>query len=124
MREKLAMIQTSLCDGAVQEKIDRALKAVTDNIMDPNTPPSKKRSITLKITFTPREDDREDVTVTAEVTKSLAQEATVKTKLFVAKDRESGRSTIQEYRLGEIKGQMSLGDFEEDEEAEEQQEGA
>ena len=66
MREKLAMIQTSLCDGAVQEKIDRALKAVTDNIMDPNTPPSKKRSITLKITFTPREDDRKDKTLRCE----------------------------------------------------------
>lgn len=123
MRERLAMITTSLCGGLVQEKIDRALRAVTNNILDPNTSPTKKRSIALKITFTPREDDREDVTVTAEVTTTLAQETAVKTKLFVAKDMASGRSTIQEFQRGEIKGQMSLGDIREDEETEERQEG-
>lgn len=110
MHEKLTM--TTICDGAVQEKVDRALRAVADNILDPNTDPKKKRSITLKIVFQPNEDDREDVAVHVEVTKSLAPEAGVKTQLFIAKDLESGAMTVQEHQRGMIKGQLDFGDME------------
>ena len=109
MHEKLTM--TSICDGAVQEKVDRALRAVADNILDPNTDPKKKRSITMKIVFQPSEDDREDVAVHVEVTKSLAPEAGVKTQLFIAKDLESGALTVQEHQKGMIKGQLDFGDL-------------
>lgn len=111
MHEKLTM--TSICDGAVQEKVDRALRAVADNILDPNTDPKKKRSINMKIVFQPNEDDREDVAVHVEVTKSLAPEAGVKTQLFIAKDLESGALTVQEHQKGMIKGQLDFGDMEE-----------
>ena len=110
MTEKLTM--TSICDGAVQEKVDRALRAVADNILDPNTDAKKKRSITMKIIFQPNEDDREDVSVAVEVTKSLAPEAGVKTQLFIAKDIESGAMTVQEHQRGMIKGQLDFGDME------------
>lgn len=110
MHEKLTM--TTICDGAVQEKVDRALRAVADNILDPNTDPKKKRSITMKIVFQPNEDDREDVAVHVEVTKSLAPEAGVKTQLFIAKDLESGAMTVQEHQRGMIKGQLDFGDME------------
>ena len=109
MREKLTM--TTICDGAVQEKVDRALRAVADNILDPNTDPKKKRSITMKIVFQPNEDDREDVAVHVEVTKNLAPEAGVKTQLFIAKDLESGAMTVQEHQRGMIKGQLDFGDM-------------
>ena len=55
----------SLCGGAVQERINRALRKVSDNILDPNTEAKKKRVINLQLTFEPSEDDREDVTVEA-----------------------------------------------------------
>lgn len=111
MYEKLTM--TTICDGAVQEKVDRAIQAVADNILDPNTDPKKKRSITMKIVFQPNEDDREDVAVHVEVTRSLAPEAGVKTQLFIAKDIESGALTVQEHQHGMIKGQLDFGDMEE-----------
>ena len=110
MHEKLTM--TSICDGAVQEKVDRALRAVADNILDPNTDPKKKRSITMKIVFQPNEDDREDVAVHVEVTKNLAPEAGVKTQLFIAKDLDTGAMTVQEHQRGMIKGQLDFGDME------------
>lgn len=110
MHEKLTM--TSICGGAVQEKVDRALRAVADNILDPNTDPKKKRSITMKIVFQPNEDDREDVAVHVEVTKSLAPEAGVKTQLFIAKDLDTGAMTVQEHQRGMIKGQLDFGDME------------
>ena len=98
------MTMATICSGAVQEKVDRALRAVADNILDPNTDARKKRSITLKITFVPNEDDREDITVLVDVTKSLAPDAGVKTQLFVAKDLETGAITVQEHQRGEING--------------------
>ena len=110
MREKLTM--ATICDGAVQEKVDRALRAVADNIMDPNTDANKKRSITMKITLQPKEDDREDVAVSVEVTKSLAPETGIRTQLFITKDIESGAMTIQEHQRGMIKGQLDFGDME------------
>ena len=111
MYEKLTM--TSICSGAVQEKVDRAIQAVADNILDPNTDAKKKRSITMKIVFQPNEDDREDVAVHVDVTRSLAPEAGVKTQLFIAKDIESGALTVQEHQHGMIKGQLDFGDMEE-----------
>lgn len=62
----------SLCGGAVQEKVDRALEKVANNILDPNTDPKKKRVITLKITLKPDESDQEDVQVSADVSYTLA----------------------------------------------------
>ena len=110
MREKLTM--ATICDGAVQEKMDRALRAVADNIMDPNTDAHKKRTITMKITLQPTEDDREDVAVSVEVTKSLAPETGIRTQLFITKDIESGAMTIQEHQRGMIKGQLDFRDME------------
>ena len=64
----------TICGGAVQEKVDRALEKVAKNILDPNTDPGKKRTITLKITMKPDENDNEDVEVSADVTYTLAPE--------------------------------------------------
>ena len=114
------MTMATICSGAVQEKVDRALRAVADNILDPNTDARKKRSITLKITFVPNEDDREDITVLVDVAKSLAPDAGVKTQLFVAKDLETGAITVQEHQRGEIKGQLSFDDLDEDAEEDEE----
>lgn len=101
----------TLCGGAVQEKVDRALEKVANNILDPNTDPSKKRSITLKITLKPDEDDKEDVEVSADVSVSLAPEIGVSTRFFVNKDLENGKVAVMEHKKGEIRGQLDFSDF-------------
>lgn len=102
----------TLCGGAVQEKVDRALERVARNILDPNTDPAKKRSITLKITLKPDEDDNEDVEVSADVSVSLAPELGVNTRFFVNKNLENDKVTVMEHRKGEIRGQLDFSDFE------------
>ena len=47
------MTLASMCDGGVQERIDRALMKIADNILDPNTEAKKKRSLTVTISFVP-----------------------------------------------------------------------
>lgn len=101
----------TICGGAVQEKVDRALEKVAKNILDPNTEPGKKRSITLKITFKPDEDDNEDVAVNAEVSYTLAPETGISTQLYVNKDLRDNHVTVMEHKRGEIKGQLDFSDI-------------
>lgn len=101
----------NLCGGAVQEKIDRAIQQVSENILDPNTN-AKKRGIVLEITFTPNEDDREDVAVDIDLKVKLAQESGMQTQFYLTKDLDTGALSVSEYEKGQLKGQLSFGDIE------------
>ena len=107
--EKLTL--ANICGGAVQEKVNRALEKVAENILDPNTDAGKKRTITLKITLKPDEDDREDVEVNADVSYTLAADVGVATQFFVNKDLHNGTVSIMEHKKGEIRGQLDFSDM-------------
>ena len=107
--EKLTL--ATLCDGAVQEKVNRALEKAVKNILDPNMDPMKKRVLTLKITMKPNEDDNEDVYVTAEVNLTLAPEQGVAIRFFINKNLQNDHVTILEHKKGEIKGQLDFSDL-------------
>ena len=100
MAEKLTL--ASMCAGGVQERIDRALAKISDNILDLNTD--------VKITLTPSEDDREDVSVEVQTSVKLAPEMGLKTQLFINKDFRNGVTTLTEHSKGAIKGQLTLDD--------------
>ena len=102
----------TICGGAIQEKVDRALEKVAKNILDPNTDPGKKRTITLKITMKPDESDYEDVAVSADVSYTLAPDIGVQTQFFVNKDLRDGHVTVMEHKRGEIRGQLDFSDIE------------
>ena len=42
-----------MAQGAVVERIDYEMSRMIDNIIDPNTDPKKKRTLTIKIDITP-----------------------------------------------------------------------
>lgn len=90
MAEKLTL--ASMCAGGVQERIDRALAKISDNILDLNTDAKKKRTLDIKIVLTPSEDDREDVAVEVQTSVKLAPEMGLKTQLFINKDLSKQRS--------------------------------
>lgn len=108
MAEKLTL--ASMCAGGVQERIDRALAKISDNILDLNTEAKKKRTLDIKLVLTPSEDDREDVTVDVHTSIKLAPETALKTQLFISKDFRSGVTTLTEHAKGAIKGQLTLDD--------------
>ena len=108
MAEKLTL--ASMCAGGVQERIDRALAKISDNILDLNTDAKKKRVLDVKITLVPNEDDREDVSVEVQTSVKLAPEMGLKTQLFINKDFRSGVTTLTEHSKGAIKGQLTLDD--------------
>lgn len=108
-KEKLTL--ASMCGGGVQERINRCLAKISDNILDPNTEAKKKRTLTIQITFTPDEDDREDVSVDVATNVKLAPETGLSTQLWINKDFKSGEVSITEHAKGQIKGQLTLDEL-------------
>lgn len=111
-KDKLTL--ATICGGQVQLMVDRALEAVGQNIADPNMDPKKVREVNISIKLAPREKDREDVKVTVAITKKLAAEQALETNFYVTQDLRTNRITIQEHRKGQIKGQLSIEDMEEE----------
>lgn len=117
MNRKLTL--ASLFGGALQEKVNRALYKVAENILDPNTAAKTKRVVTIKLSLLPNEKDREDVLIHADVTYTLAPEDGVASSMYMQRDIDTGRVTVAEYQRGEVKGQLDFGDiglFSDDEE--------
>ena len=96
---------SEIADGGVQVKLNRALRQVADNILDPNTDPTKKRKVQLNITLAPNEKrDASDVTV--EVKTTLAPEVGVPTTMLLGRDI-NGKVHVNELKSG-VKGQTYI----------------
>lgn len=108
-KEKLTL--ASMCGGGVQERINRCLAKISYNILDPNTEAKKKRTLTIQISFTPDEDDREDVSVDVSTNVKLAPETGLSTQLWINKDFKSGEVSITEHAKGQIKGQLTIDEL-------------
>lgn len=100
--------------GTLQEKFNRALREVIQNMQDPNTSFKNKRGITISIGFTQNEQ-RDDAKITVSVTTKTSPVLPIETALYMGKDLETGEIEIREYGK-QIAGQMNLTDFEPDEE--------
>ena len=88
-----------LAGGALQEKSQKALQDVFENMQDPNTPWKNKREVVIKLKFTQNED-RDDATCEISVEKKLAQPKPVETKFALGTNLATG-----------IKGQISLDEY-------------
>jgi hypothetical protein len=100
----------SLVGGALQEKFGKAFERVIENLQDQNTSFKVKRGITIKLTFDQNED-RDDVSVSVDVSEKLAPQSGMKTSFMIGKDLKTGEVYAEEYGK-QIKGQMSLKDYE------------
>jgi len=70
--------------GVLAELFERELGRILANIVDPNTPAEQKRSMTLKLTFTPGvKRDAADVAITVEA--KLAAVRKVDAMLFLGR---------------------------------------
>ncbi|PFJ16519.1 replication terminator protein [Bacillus cereus] len=95
----------SLADGAVAEKVDAEFKRVLKNMSDPNTDPTKARSITLTLTFKGNKK-REIWECTSKVSSKLVPVKEVESTFIVGRD-EYGDVVGRELNSG-VKGQMYI----------------
>jgi len=92
---------SELKEGALQERFEMSLAKVLKNIADANTDPKKKRSINIKLEFSP-DPSREEATITFNVTEKLESAYKLGTKILIDSSGEDaaeigGRQPGQRY---------------------------
>ncbi|MFI8709906.1 replication terminator protein [Bacillus sp. NPDC077411] len=95
----------SLAEGAVAEKMDAEFESVLKNMADPNTDPTKARSITLTLTFKGNKK-REIWDCTVKTSSKLAPAKEVESTFIMGRD-ENGKVIGQELSSG-VKGQYYI----------------
>ncbi|NBH12719.1 hypothetical protein D3Z36_00605 [Lachnospiraceae bacterium] len=103
---------TQLAGGALQEKFDREITRVIENMQDPNTPFGEKRKITIDISLQSKTEFRDDANIEISVKSKLAGVISAKTNFAMDKDLQSGQVIVKEYGK-QIPGQMSFSDMSE-----------
>ena len=99
----------TLAGGAFAEKVNEALVQVGENIQNQNTEATKKRKITITMTFTPNKT-RQLVNTQIGVTTTLAATEAVDTQMVMGMNMRTGQLEIGEYD-GQIRGQMSINEI-------------
>jgi hypothetical protein len=103
-----------LAGGAFAEKLNEALMQVAENIQNPNTEATTKRQINIAIKFAPNKS-RQVISTQISVTTKLAATEAIDTQMVMGVNMRTGQIEIAEYD-GQIRGQMNLSDFTEEEE--------
>ncbi len=75
----------NLGKGAAVERFDDMLTQVLENVMDPNTNPTAKREVTLRVILQPNKD-RSFCEVSVSCSGKLAPPINVQTNIFVGRD--------------------------------------
>ncbi len=88
---------SDLAQGAIQEKLDYELNKIFENIHDPNTEATDKRTVTIKLDFKP-DDNRQTVSVDSNFTTKLANVTGVATTVLTGKDLTSGKVQAKELK--------------------------
>ena len=101
-----------MAQGAFEERVDRAMAEALDNILDPNTKATAKRSITLNIELRP-DEERSHIEVSVSVKTKMATLNPVPTSLAIVADG-NGELVVAEM-VPQVPGQMSMaGDIQEE----------
>ncbi|HEM5350738.1 TPA: hypothetical protein U1398_000049 [Streptococcus suis] len=95
---------THIADGGLQEKLDKELEKVFDNILDLNTEAKAKRKITIELVMSSNEE-RTVVDTTMTVKSKLALQNGVATTILVGRDYDTGMVHANELK-STVPGQM------------------
>lgn len=90
MAKNINLNLSELSNGAIQEKIDRELKKVMQNILDPNTDFNKARKISITISMTSNEQ-RNSLSTDVAVKSTLAPQKSVSTTVLVGRNEQTGQ---------------------------------
>lgn len=102
----------NMAGGAVIECLDIEVGKVLQNLMDPNTPATAKRSLRLDIEFK-ADEDRCNFSVTYHTSSKLAPRNPLRTRMTTVEDHETGEFYAVEHTPN-LPGQLALGGREQD----------
>ena len=84
-------------NGALAQKVNHELQRIIENINDPNTNPTKARTLTIKLSLT-ADEEREYIETGIDVTSSLVGYKPAKAKMLMGK--QDGKVTARELVSG------------------------
>lgn len=102
MDKTIKLDLSAIGEGGLQEKVDKELEKVFDNILDPNTDTKTARKLTITLTMKP-DDTRQTVATSMEVKSTLAPQTGVATTVLVG--QKDGKVYANELKSS-IPGQM------------------
>lgn len=82
MEKTIKLDLSAIGEGSLQEKVDKELEKVFDNILDPNTETKVARKVTITLTMKP-DGARQTVTTSMDVKSTLAPQVGVATTVLV-----------------------------------------
>ncbi|MFA0816002.1 MAG: hypothetical protein ACC608_09475 [Anaerofustis sp.] len=91
-------------NGAILERVSLEMGNILKNIMDPNTPATKKRSLKIQIDFSPKKD-RNNISVSVSAKSVLCSTDEIQLSMFAGKT-ENGLQAVE--LTAEIPGQMTV----------------
>lgn len=94
------------CGGAFKERVDRAMGEVVDNILDLNTSPNAKRSVTITMRIAPS-NDRSTLSIEFTAKTALAPAEPVGTTIYITSIAGTGEMVLAE-KPPQIPGQLGM----------------
>ena len=106
MNENNAICLSTIANGELEEKFQRELALVLQNLMDINTPYKTKRKITIDMTFE-QDEERREIQIGISTKAKLAPRSPVKTHFGTGRDLKTGKLYVEEYG-SQLRGQTQL----------------
>ncbi len=104
------MVETSsileMAQGAIMEQVNMEVEKIVGNILDPNTPSTKKRQLNLVVDFA-LSADRSSVVITATAKSKLLPNNAIQTTLFVGANGQTGEIQAVEM-VPQVPGQQAF----------------
>lgn len=104
MESKINFKLSEIAHGAVQVKLDRAMTAVAQNILDPNTTAKAKRKVIITITIAP-DETRSTAQIEVGTKTTLAPEESVATTALLG--QQNSEVVLNELKSG-VPGQTYI----------------
>lgn len=112
MKEEKQLSLDRFANGAILEKFNQEIQKVSENIYDPNTSATAKRTITMKLEIKP-DAGRELGDTEIIVTSKLAPSKSVPTKLVFGYDNHHKKGIAKELK-SDMLGQLDLEELEQE----------
>lgn len=109
MKPSIDLDLSKIDDGAVQEKFAHEMEKVLENILDRNTDPTKKRSVTITVDIIPNKD-RDMLILASQCKSKLVPREETETKVLFGRNSDTGKLEAVELKSN-ARGQLFMDPY-------------
>lgn len=106
MKQSIDLDLSKIDGGAVQEKFAHEMEKVLENVLDRNTDPTKKRSVTITVDIIPNKD-RDMLILASQCKSKLVPREETETKVLFGRNSDTGKLEAAELKSN-ARGQLFM----------------